>query len=170
MQFTPKTDTQIARESLREPGTYDFTVVEAEDAKSKKSGADMIKVNLQCFDEHGGHFYLTDYIMEAMAFKLRHFAYGIGAGPDYEAGMLNASAVQGRSGKVKVVIKEDKTGQYQPKNEVKDYVVSEGEVAPVVAPAAAPAPRRATPVAQGASSGDDETNQPPFAICRHLGE
>ena len=125
MQFTPKTDTQIARESLREPGTYDFTVVEAEDTKSKKSGADMIKVSLQCFDAQGGHFYLTDYLMEAMAFKLRHFAYGIGAGTDYEGGMLNARRVEGRSGKVKVIIKEDKTGQYPPKNEAKDYVIPE---------------------------------------------
>ena len=66
----------------------------------------------------------------------------------------------------------DKEGQKRSKLKLvadKVHLMPKGERSATdsdVAPAAA-APRRPAPVAQGASGGDDE---PPFAICRHLGE
>ncbi len=38
MQFTPKTEKQLAEESLLPAGVYDFEVLKAEDAVSKSSG------------------------------------------------------------------------------------------------------------------------------------
>ena len=162
MKFQPKTEHEIKMASLREPGVYDFTVNDASDEISKK-GADMIKVTLGVFDANGHEFTLTDYLMEAMAFKLRHFSYAAGLGDAYEAGTLLASNMIGKSGKVKIVIKEDKTGAYPPKNEVKDYVVPDEKAGAQQDPmrkleelGREHAPRRPVP------SAVNDDSQPPF--------
>lgn len=120
MKFTPKTEQAIAEEGLLKPGPYPFTITEASEKVSKK-GNDMIVVELDVFGEDGKARSITDYLMESMAFKLRHFAYAVGLGARYEAGTLNAQELAGLSGKCIVKIDPPKD-QYQSKNAIKDYV------------------------------------------------
>ncbi len=122
MQFTPKTEDELKAESLLEPGVYDFECTSAENAVSKSSGADMIKVKLQVYgDTHTA--YVTDYLMEKMAYKLRHFCEVGGILDKYNNGLLDASDCQGVCGKVKLK-KEEANGNFGPKNSVADYVVA----------------------------------------------
>lgn len=126
MKFTPKTNEEIQRESLMPDGSYDFTVARAEDTHSK-AGNEMLKVNLCIYSEKGSQYYVYDYLLEAMAWKLRHFAYAVGCQKQYDAGVLTASDVQGKSGTLRLV-HEDGTDQYPAKNVVKDYIyVKPGE-------------------------------------------
>lgn len=124
MQFTPKTEKEIKEATLLAPGEYDFTVVRAEDKKSK-SGKDMIKVTLGIYQANGTQRLIDDYLLESFAHKLRHFAETIGLIAQYEMGQLGADELEGRAGKVKIVIKDQP--DYGPKNEVKDYVVDKSK-------------------------------------------
>lgn len=135
VKITPKTDSQIAEENLWPAGDYDFEVTKAVE-KVSKSGNPMIQVDLMCYNGEKRRA-VTDYIMEKMAFKLKHFLYGIGMTAAYEAGEFSAEQFQGRAGKV--TLRQEQQEGYLPKMVVKDYVVpKEGE--------AKPAPKR-TPVA-----------------------
>ena len=119
MRFTPKSKEELEFENLLPKGEYDFEVVKAEDAVSKK-GNEMIKLNLKVFNGDGFQF-VTDYLMEAMAFKLRHFFETVGMIASYEAGTVDAADLVGCAGKVRIDI-EPASGDYASKNVVKDYV------------------------------------------------
>jgi len=113
----PKTEEELDMERLLPKGTYDFEVVKAEEKQSKK-GNDMIKANLKVF--HGDGFqFVTDFLMEAMPHKLRHFAETIGLLEAYDSGTLDANDLVGRSGKVRIDI--EPAGEYPAKNIAKDY-------------------------------------------------
>lgn len=118
MNFTPKTEEELARESLLSAGTYPFEVLEAIEQVSKK-GNEMIKLKLNVFGQSGEQVHVYDYLLESMAFKLRHFAEAAGLLRDYEAGKLDAQACVGKNGFVKLEI-EEQLG-YVPRNTVKDY-------------------------------------------------
>lgn len=125
MQFKPKTDAQLADEAMLPEGIYDFTIDKAEDTKSKKSGDPMIAVEITVFSERGDRK-IKDWLMEKMAWKLKHFAFSIGMGQAYESGDLSAEGLVGRSGKVKLK-KGSANGDFAARNEVKDYVVADTE-------------------------------------------
>lgn len=122
MQFKSKTEKEIQEAQLAPAGEYPFTVIFAEDAKSK-NGNDMIKVKLGVYNGDAIRWHVTDYLMEKMEAKLRHFCEAVGLLPRYEQGCLQASDCLQRSGMVKLVIKSDSNGQFPDKNEVRDYVV-----------------------------------------------
>lgn len=122
MRFEPKTEKEIAEAMLLPDGEYDFVVVKAEDTKSKKTGVDMIKVTIGVYQPDGTQRLITDYLMGSFPRKLRRFAEGIGLLAQYEMGELHSEECEGRSGRCKVVIKHQ--DDYDPKNEVKDYVVN----------------------------------------------
>ena len=134
MRFQPKTEHQIAEEGLMPDGIYDFEVIEAEEAQSKR-GNDMIVIKLRVFDADGTARNMTDYLMEAMAFKLRHAAEVCGLLPDYEKGELYAGSFVGQTGKVKIG-RDKPNGDYPPRNAVKDYVKPDAAVIPSGLPAA----------------------------------
>jgi hypothetical protein len=150
MQFKPKTDQELADEAMLPEGIYDFTIEKANDTVSKTTGNPMIVVDLTIFSERGERR-IKDYLMEKMAWKLKHFAFAIGMGAAYEKGDLDAQAFIGRSGKVKLR-KGQANGDFQARNEVKDYIVPDSET--MQAPAAANAVRPAAPAAG--------TDEPPF--------
>ena len=118
MKFQPKTEDDLKREALLGTGVYDFEVIDAKDAVSKK-GNDMIALKLRVFSNDQGERVVRDWLMPSMGFKLRHFAETTGLIGAYDAGTLSAADCQGRSGRVALVIKED--DQYGPQNAVKDY-------------------------------------------------
>lgn len=150
MQFKAKTEKELAEENLIPEGIYPFEVSKAE-AKKSKRGNDMIELELRIFTPEGKERGLKDWLMEAMGFKLFHFCAYTGLSHKYDAGTLNSHDCEGRSGFVKIEIQEDKTGQYPPRNSVRDYVRQEvkksGALAPLTAqqignlPAGVPAPK-----------------------------
>lgn len=119
MNFNPKTEDQIAEDSLLPDGNYDFNVLSAEDMTSK-SGNEMIKLKLLVLADLGEKI-VFDYILEKMAFKLRHFCETTGLIEVYEKGNLDSMTCVGKSGVVVVGKSKDKTGKYPPKNVVVDY-------------------------------------------------
>jgi hypothetical protein len=153
MQFQSKTDQQIQEESLIPAGDYDFTVREAVEKKSK-AGNDMIQLDMDVFvgDRERP---MKDWLMEATAFKLRHFCYATGLGPKYDAGTLTAQDCVGKSGKVKIVQKAN--GDYGLQNSVKDYLV------PVAGEVAEPTPVAKKPAPGGASDSEPPFNRPLIA-------
>lgn len=142
MRFVPKTEKQLTEENLFPAGEYDFEIAAAQDTVSKTSGSDMIKVRLTVhFD--GKTRFVTDYLMESMGFKLRHFFYAIGLGDRYDSGDCTADSLVGRVGRVSLKIEEQ--DGFMPKNAVKDYIVASenkaaASAAKVTKPAAIPRP------------------------------
>lgn len=123
MKFSPKTDKELKEANLLQPGIYDFEVIAAED-KTSAAGNEMIALNMKVYGDNR-IVYVTDYLMEKMAFKLRHACDACGLLKQYESGELQASDFEGKSGKVKLKIDTDKEGKYADKNGVADYVKSE---------------------------------------------
>lgn len=119
MRFAPKTKEELDFDNLLPKGEYDFEVVKAEDAVSKKTGADMIKANLKVFHGEGFQF-VTDYLMEKMAFKLHNFFETVGMMDAYNAGEIKAADLVGACGKVQIDI-EAASGDFPAKNVVKNY-------------------------------------------------
>lgn len=131
MKFEPKTEQEVS--NLLPAGIYDAEINTAEDTTSK-SGNEMIKVDLAVFDEKAGKYFIFDYLMEAMAFKLRHAAESCGLLAKYNKGELSADDFIGKTCKVKVKI-DDKVASnkknntdYLPSNVVADYVVTDKPV------------------------------------------
>lgn len=122
MKFTPKTEEQINSENLLPNGIYPFEITAAQDTSSK-SGNEMIKLTIKVWDAEGDERLIYDYLLESMAFKLRHAAEVCGLIEKYEQGVLTASDFIGKNGAVKISIRKDKTGQYKDQNQVVDYIV-----------------------------------------------
>lgn len=123
MKFQPKTERQIAEEGLMPKGTYSFEVFEAAD-KVSKTGNDMIELRLRVFDAEGNsRGMVTDYLLEKLAYKLRHAADACGILDKYESGEIAAADFSGKYGDLKIGIQSDKEGKYPDKNVVADYVV-----------------------------------------------
>ncbi len=129
MRFTPKTKEELQAEDLLPDGEYDFECIEGKDDKSKKSGADMIVVNLKVFGQNGRLQFVRDYLLESMGVKLRNFCEATGLLGAYDAGALEGPMCFGRTGRAKIGTekgrKNPQTGEeYPPKNTVRDYIVS----------------------------------------------
>lgn len=130
MRFPPKSEEEIQSMSLIQPGIYDFEVTKATD-KVSKSGREMIEIQLTVWDINGKPHTVYDYLMEAMAYKLRHFAQVGNILDKYDSGFMEASDCVGISGKVEIIIQK---GQQKPdgsfyfdKNSVKDYITTSGD-------------------------------------------
>lgn len=133
MRFTPKTEEECTKFTLLPAGIYDFEVTAARNKISSK-GNDMIELELNIFHDDGTAS-VRDYLMEAVAYKMRHFCAAAGLMPQYEAGELEDIDCIGATGKVKLEIskgkkKPDSEEFYSDKNGVKDYVVPEGGAKP----------------------------------------
>jgi hypothetical protein len=121
VKFEPKTEKQLAEESLLPPGTYDFEVFDAEEKVSRNNN-DMIVLKLFVFDAGGTRRIVTDWLLASVAHKLRHAAEAMGLLEQYEAGELTPDDFLGKTGKVKLRISKDATGRYPDQNSVVDYV------------------------------------------------
>lgn len=128
MKFEPKTEEQIIKESLLEPGIYDIEVRQGLDETSK-AGNDMIHLKLTVFDAEGNGVYIDDYLLENMPLKLRRAAHSLGLGEEYESGTLSGYDFQGKAGKAKIGIQKGKQKDdgsfYSDKNSVLDYIIDQ---------------------------------------------
>lgn len=121
MKVTPKTEKEIAEANLLKIGIYDAEVIKAEDTMSK-AGNDMIALTLRVFGEDVAVL-VNDFLLDAIAYKVRHAAEAMGLLSDYETGHLTASDMMGKTVRVRIAIQKDKNGQYPDRNGVADYVV-----------------------------------------------
>jgi hypothetical protein len=126
MKITPRTEEEIKRRNLIDPGVYEFIVHEAKEKVSKTSGNPMIEVVLKVTDIYGKVHTLYDYLMdtEYSDYKIRHLSECSGCLDKYENGEVFASDFLGKKGKVKVTIRKDKKGEREDKNSVQDYIAN----------------------------------------------
>lgn len=124
MLITPRTEQELFEELIVPAGTYDFEIVFAEDAVSKKSGKEMIKLRLKVWDQNGKIRFVNDFLMEAMAFKLRHFYEYTGMIEKYNVGNIQASDCMNRCGQAEIIVKKA-DDNFPLRNEVKDYIKTE---------------------------------------------
>ncbi len=124
MKITPKTEEHFKRRNLLDPGIYDFIVHDAIEKVSKNSGDPMIEVILKIKDMYGNVHTLFDSLMdkEPFDYKIRHLSECSDVLDKYNNGEIFASDFLGKKGKVKVLIKKDKSGQYPDRNSVQDYI------------------------------------------------
>lgn len=128
MRFAPKTEKELVEENLIPEGVYPFEVTTAVETQSKK-GNDMIKMFVKVFKPDGSFIVVTDYLMEAMMFKLLHFCEATGNMALYESGQIksdslgNINEFVGAKGECKISIR--KSDDYPDQNQIKDYVVSD---------------------------------------------
>lgn len=129
MKFNSMTKEQIQNLNLMQPGIYNFQVTDALDQKSK-NGNDTIKLILKVWDNDGKERVIFDYLVDVAAFhyKLRNFAETSGILDKYDYGNIDADDCKNKSGKLKIIIQKDKTGQYPDKNAVADYIMAKGIV------------------------------------------
>lgn len=126
MKFTPISEgvaiTQANAFRLWPRGIYDYEVLDAKDRVSK-SGNDMIELKLKIINAEGKERQIFDYLVEveAMAYKIRHFASASCLLPTYEQGELCANDCLQTSGRLQLGIQKGKDG-YPDKNTVQDYV------------------------------------------------
>ena len=127
MEIKPKSREEIAREKLLKPGIYDFEVMRAEETTSKSSGNPMVKIKIRVFHD-GGEAHIYDYITSAQVEKLCAFCDAVGLSKEYDAGDVKSDDMEGRSGRVKIGIEDEKPkddgtdAKWPAKNKVKDYV------------------------------------------------
>lgn len=148
MRISPQTEQQVMEAGLLPAGQYGFTINRAEEKISSK-GNPMIALELEVYDVEGKSHGIKDWIMEAVPYKLRHFAYAVGLGNRYEAGDLNAQELQGLSGECIIKV-EPAEGNYSAKNSVKDYVKRVATGAPE------------KPAARTVQREEIDPNSPPF--------
>jgi hypothetical protein len=172
MRFEPKSADEIALDSMLPEGIYPFEVMQATD-KISQAGNEMIELKLVVFGD-GSTPHVFDYLLEKLAYKLRHFAETTGLLAAYEAGELTAEMCLNRDGYCKLAV-EKKAG-YEPRNTVKDYVPRDKAAAPdpltaVPAPPPPPPPRdvrgntprppsQPAPQAAAAAGFDDDLDIP----------
>ena len=144
MKFTPKSEREIAEEGLIPGGTIcDFEVIEAVDTVSK-AGNEMIALKLKVWRPNGGTTILRAWLVSTLQRKVYDFAKATGQVEAYEAGTMDAAALVGACGKVKVKVEPENNG-YPAQNGVAFYVA--GEAQPqrrepsTSAPVSKPAPR-----------------------------
>jgi hypothetical protein len=118
MRFQAKSDEELL--NLLPEGEYDFFVKQAEDTVSKK-GNEMIKLTLGILDSNNKEHMLFDYLLESLAFKVKHFAEAVGLEDKYNAGCYVAEDCRNKSGRCYITRQEAKDG-FQAKNNVSDYI------------------------------------------------
>lgn len=122
MRLTPKSEQQIQNENLLPLGEYDFEILDAEETTSK-AGNDMIKMKVKIFTDDHGERTIFDYLMENVAYKLRHAAEACGLLESYESGVLDAEDFKRKVGRCKIGVQKDKSGQYPDRNVIQDYLI-----------------------------------------------
>jgi len=146
MRFEPKTDQELAEAKLLPKGEYDYEVSAAFE-KVSKSGNDMIEMKVVLYVGESTRTF-TDYLLDAMPEKLKHFCQAHGLTAQYERGELTADDCEGRMGKCKVDTQKGKNG-YSDKSQIVDYCPTDSTGR------SASAPQRATQPVAAAVSDDD---------------
>ena len=129
MKVTPRTDKEIAEMNLWPEASYGFEVIEGLD-KVSKSGNEMIELKLKVYNDDGGFIFVKDYLLDSLAYKIKHAAEACELVDQYNAKSLIGMDFVGKCGTLKLKIQKSKDSAYADKNVVGDYIVKkDGETA-----------------------------------------
>ncbi len=124
MKVTPHSEEELQTMRLMPEGVYPFEVMDCLDMVSK-NGNEMIKLILAVYDNDNRKHIINDFLLDAMAFKVRHFCEKVGIIDLYDMGQVAAKDCYAKSGYVKVGVDTGREnpngGSYPPKNTIKDY-------------------------------------------------
>lgn len=155
MNFTPKSEKELAELNLLPEGDYPFQVMRAADEKSKTSGNDMIVLDLMFFAPDGSNRKVMDYLVPSTVYgikKIHGFAKATGLLGLYDAGKITADDCVDKTGYAKLGISKGKDngkgGLYPDRNAVKWYITKDG-----AKPAVQPSPKPTDPTV---AEPDDE--------------
>jgi hypothetical protein len=123
MLIQPVDETEYVMRNVWPKGTYPCTIVKAEEGNSQKTGDPFFKCEVQVFHSNGGFKTITTYVMAAgkAAWQLRSAAEAFGVLEKYRAGGVDAIDFEGKNAFAKLGIEEDETGQYPPKNTIREF-------------------------------------------------
>lgn len=156
MKINPMSEKE-ARDAATPPplpaGDYDCEIAVAVETVSKSSGMGMFEIDLRVFTDDGRTRTVRDYVMTEgkAAWRLRQCCVGLGLLAQYDAGEVGSYDFEGRSGRVSLIVEEDKNGLYPPKNRVKAYIVP-----------GTPRPLQSAKPRQPVSAGHDLDDEIPF--------
>jgi len=119
MQFTPRTEKELAESRLMKKGVYDFEILDARETTSN-AGNTMIELKVKVMNGNGGRV-LADYLLAKTPEKLLHCASACGLADKYDTGELADSDFRGKRGKLKLAVEKGKNG-FPDRNVVADYV------------------------------------------------
>lgn len=121
MNFTPKSQEELALDRIWPDGVYPFTVQKSEDAVSK-AGNPMIALEVRIYNPTGREKVLKDWLLPDNMEKLSQFCRFAGIEDLYDSGNLTALDCENREGYVSIRTEKPKPGsQYGPKNVVHFY-------------------------------------------------
>lgn len=124
MKFQPKSEKELAEANLWPVGDYSYEILEAEETTDKNDNP-MFKLKVKVFKENGASQNIFDYVSPTwMEFKLRHLAEASGLLVAYDNGEIEDYQFVGKTGRCKVNISKDKTGQYPDRNGIGDYIAT----------------------------------------------
>jgi hypothetical protein len=98
-------------------GDYDATIVKAEE-KLSKAGNAMMECVLRVYGPSGQTVEITDWLMEALIWKMQHLSKAIGH--DFEVGHLHPNEVIDQNVRVKIVTQD--SDKYGKQNRIGDYL------------------------------------------------
>ena len=124
MQFTPRTEKELAESRLMKKGVYDFEILDALE-KTSKAGNTMIELKVKVSNGNGGRV-LADYLLAETPEKLLHCASACGMADRYETGSLSDGDFRGKRGKLKLTVEKGKNG-FPDRNVVADYVSAKSQ-------------------------------------------
>lgn len=138
-----KFDKSKAEFSVLEPGTYDFTVVEAEDTFHQQNNNEpQIKVLLRIYYGEDSTILLNQWLSSTVkVYKLKQFLYSVGLQEDWEAEEVDPADLFGLSGKLELTVYEDRN-KVKRNGVGKYYPLEEAEVKPKKKPKAKPKPQK----------------------------
>lgn len=101
------------------PGTYEYTIDEAEDAVSK-NGNEMIHATLSIYNDAGHKRILHEYFVNTAAWKIKQLCESCGLIDRFNSGELEPYELVGKTGRANIVI-ESSVG-FDDKNKVAAYI------------------------------------------------
>jgi hypothetical protein len=129
MKFEPKSEKDFQGLNLFPEGEYGFQVTNAADDVSKKSGRDMIVLDVLLFNNDGSNRKVRDWLVPGTIYgdkKIFEFAKSAGILALYESGTFGAQDCVDKTGFAKVAIEKGKPdpkgGTYPDKNVIRWYI------------------------------------------------
>lgn len=119
MKVTTKSEEELGKRVVLDPGIYKFEVIEAIETFSKK-GNEMIEMKVRVNDQ----LVLKDWLLDAMDFKIKHFCEATQLHRLYRSGELRDFDCRGKTGTciIEVETGQDRDGNAYDRNKIKDYV------------------------------------------------
>ena len=137
MKFEPKSEKDFQGLNLFPEGEYGFQVTNAADDVSKKSGRDMIVLDVLLFNNDGANRKVRDWLVPGTIYgdkKIFEFAKSAGIIALYESGTFGAQDCIDKTGFAKVSIEKGKPdpkgGTYPDKNVIRWYISKPAGVKP----------------------------------------